>query len=200
MSPKPDVSQERKEQIIQAATTAFAKSGFSKTRMDDIAKESGLSKGSLYLYFKSKDEIFGGILDSFFQREFDLIAKLSENKDMPPREIMRSLTDVIVDDLEKMKFAMPIFFEFWSMSFRKKSVRAIFQAYMRNYINAMLPLVEAGIESGDFREGSAYDYSLAFGSLIEGSLVIWSYDPDNFNLRKLLSNNAEIFLDGLAQR
>lgn len=199
MSPKPDVSHERREQIITAATTAFAKTGFSKTRMEDIARESGLSKGALYLYFKSKDEIFAGILDTFFQREFRMIAELAENQHITPRQKMRQLTEVVLDDLEKMKFAMPIFFEFWSMSFRKKSVRAIFQSYMRNYINLMLPLIEEGIAQGDFRERDPHKIAMAYGAIIEGSLVIWSYDPDSVDLRKLLSNNAEIFLEGLEQ-
>jgi AcrR family transcriptional regulator len=199
MAPKPDVTEERKEQIIQAATTAFARSGFSKTRMDDIAKESGLSKGALYLYFKSKDEIFGGILDTFFQRELKLIAQLADDQSMAPREKMKKLTEIIVEDLDRMKFAMPIFFEFWSMSFRRKSVRAIFQAYMRNFMELMVPLVEDGIASGDFRDVDAYDISLAYGSLIEGSMVIWSYDPEGVDLHALLSKNADIFLAGLAQ-
>ena len=57
MSPKPDVSEERKEQIATAATKIFSEQGFDKARMDDIASEAKLSKGTLYLYFKSKDAI-----------------------------------------------------------------------------------------------------------------------------------------------
>jgi len=56
MSPRPDVSEERKNQILDAAGKVFARLGFQKTRMDDIVEESGLSKGTLYWYFKSKDE------------------------------------------------------------------------------------------------------------------------------------------------
>ena len=81
MSPRPDVSEERKIQIIDAATTVFAKFGFGKTRMEDIAQESGLSKGALYLYFKSKEDLFGDILEKFFHREFKAISALSEDQD-----------------------------------------------------------------------------------------------------------------------
>ena len=197
MSPKPDVSEQRKEQILEAATTAFAKDGFSKTRMDDIAKESGLSKGSLYTYFKSKDEIFRGILDTFFQREFKLISRMAEEGAVPAREKLRRITEVILDDLEQMKFAMPIFFEFWAMTFRRKGVRGIFQAYLRNYISLIQPLFEEGIDSGEFRDLDGHQVAMAFGSLIEGSMVVWSYDPETIDLRELLSSNAEIFLDGL---
>jgi len=195
MSPRPDVSEERKSQIIEAATTVFAKSGFSKTRMEDIAEESGLSKGALYLYFKSKEDLFRGILDNFFHREFKAIIQLSGDVSKTSSEKMMMLSEVIILDLEKMKFAMPIFFEFWSMSFRKKAVRNIFQQYMENYVALVVPIIQDGIDRGDFRHRDAYDISMAFGSLIEGSLVVWSYDPENVDLRTLVNNNSKIFLD-----
>ena len=57
MAPKPDVSEERKQQILEAASEVFSQKGFDNARMEDIAEQTGLSKGSLYLYFKSKDDL-----------------------------------------------------------------------------------------------------------------------------------------------
>ena len=54
MSPRPDVSEERRSQIIELAIQVFVRDGFSKSRMDDVAKESGLSKGLLYWILKVK--------------------------------------------------------------------------------------------------------------------------------------------------
>ena len=53
MAPRPDVSEERRNQILEAATTVFARLGFHRARMDDIVQEARLSKGALYWYFKS---------------------------------------------------------------------------------------------------------------------------------------------------
>ena len=69
MSPRPDVSEERKNQIIAAATKVFSERGFAEARMDDIVAESGLSKGALYWYFDSKDAIIVAILDRVFDWE-----------------------------------------------------------------------------------------------------------------------------------
>ena len=63
MSPRPDVSKERKQQILDAAEDVFTRKGLDNARMDDIAKRTGLSKGSLYWYFKSKDDLIIAILD-----------------------------------------------------------------------------------------------------------------------------------------
>lgn len=67
--PRPDVSEERRSQILDAAVAVFARLGFHQARMDDIVQEAGLSKGALYWYFKSKDEIVMAILSSLFERE-----------------------------------------------------------------------------------------------------------------------------------
>ena len=63
MAPRPDVSKERKSQILTAATKVFTELGFAGARMDDIVAESGLSKGNLYWYFESKDTIIISMLD-----------------------------------------------------------------------------------------------------------------------------------------
>lgn len=54
---------EIKEKIIQAAIESFAQTGFDRTKMEDIAKRLGLSKGTIYLYFKSKEDLFLAICE-----------------------------------------------------------------------------------------------------------------------------------------
>jgi len=49
---------EKRERVLTAATDLFAERGFHRTEMDEIARRAGISKGSLYNYFKSKDELF----------------------------------------------------------------------------------------------------------------------------------------------
>jgi len=53
----PDAGEVRRNQILDAATAVFARLGFERARMDDIVEASGLSKGALYWYFNSKEEI-----------------------------------------------------------------------------------------------------------------------------------------------
>ena len=53
----------RRAEIIDAARTVFARRGFALGIMDEIAKEAGVAKGTLYLYFRSKDEVFKAVLD-----------------------------------------------------------------------------------------------------------------------------------------
>ncbi len=56
-------TQNRRVEIIRAAKKLFAKNGYSPTSMDDIAKNVGIAKPSLYYFFKSKEEIFAAIVE-----------------------------------------------------------------------------------------------------------------------------------------
>jgi TetR/AcrR family fatty acid metabolism transcriptional regulator len=57
------VSEFRRTEIVDAARTVFARRGFAHGIMDEIAKEAGVAKGTLYLYFRSKTEIYRAVLD-----------------------------------------------------------------------------------------------------------------------------------------
>jgi AcrR family transcriptional regulator len=69
MSPKPNVSNQRTAQIIEAATTVFAAKGFDHATMDDIADQAGINKATIYLYFDSKDALIRAVAGALFARE-----------------------------------------------------------------------------------------------------------------------------------
>ena len=54
----------RRQALLDAALTEFAAKGFVAARMEDIARHAGLSKGALYLYFSSKEDLFKALLES----------------------------------------------------------------------------------------------------------------------------------------
>ena len=52
----------RPAEIVEAALEVFAERGFSAARLDDVAARAGISKGTLYLYFPSKEELFKAVV------------------------------------------------------------------------------------------------------------------------------------------
>mgnify|MGYP000429277356 CR=1 FL=1 len=68
MSPKRDVSHERIPQISEAAITVFSRQGFEQSRMEDIGKEAGISKATVYLYFKSKDDLLISLFEDHMEQ------------------------------------------------------------------------------------------------------------------------------------
>jgi TetR/AcrR family transcriptional regulator, repressor for uid operon len=72
---------EVKEKIIQAAITTFSKYGYDKTRMDDIAGNAKISKGTLYLYFESKEKLFYAISENSITELKEQLSKLFSKKE-----------------------------------------------------------------------------------------------------------------------
>jgi AcrR family transcriptional regulator len=73
-----------KEKIIQAAIESFAQTGFDRTKMEDIAKRLGLSKGTIYLYFNSKEDLFLAICEHYLKavRDQQYPAIFSKKEDL----------------------------------------------------------------------------------------------------------------------
>jgi len=196
MSPRPDVSEERRKQIMDAALTVFSSKGFHQARMEDIALEADLSKGALYWYFTSKEEIISSLLTNFFNREFLMIEEWAV-QEVSARALMQNLTSLIVEDLLSIKPFMSILYEFWAMSFRNEQVGDVIRQSMHQYLDLLVPIVQSGIDREEFRNLDAMDVAMAFGALVEGSILLWSYDLDNVDLRAMITNSVTIFLDGI---
>ncbi len=196
MSPKPDVSEERKDQIMNAAEEVFTRKGFDEARMDDIAEETGLSKGTLYLYFKSKDDLITAILDRIFQREF----KAFENLDLSTlsaSEAVWLFTDTVIRDIQLILRLMPIAYEFLALAFRNKVVQTALKLYVNRYMDIFIPIIERGIESGEFRQVDPKEVGIAGGAIMEGTILLWVYDNSLVDPEKHIRSGMKLLLEGL---
>jgi TetR/AcrR family transcriptional regulator, transcriptional repressor of aconitase len=73
-------AQSRRQQIIDAALTCFARRGFHKTTMQDVVRQSGLSPGSIYCHFRSKHDIIVAVVEERHKRESALIERALEKQ------------------------------------------------------------------------------------------------------------------------
>jgi AcrR family transcriptional regulator len=196
MAPRPDVSEERKEQILEAAIEVFARSGFHGARMDDIAKQAGLSKGALYWYFDGKDAIIQGIMDRMFAREFEQMGTFID-ADIPAKDKLERYLELALDDIAHFESLMPIMYEFWAMLLRKKRVKEVLGSYYQSFFDIAIPIIQQGIDNGEFREVSAEDVAVTIGAFIEGMFVLWAAIPDVVVLERHLRAGANLIVESL---
>ena len=196
MSPKPNVSEKRIEQITNAATKVFAEQGFDKARMDDIASEANLSKGTLYLYFKSKDAIITHLLDRLFEREFADLSALA-NTDRPASEKLVVFTNTIVADLQNWSRLIPIMYEFLGRLFRQNVVQQAFKKYMNHYLDIITPIIQEGINAGEFKEKDAQEVAIAIGAIVEGTILLWVYDSKKVDLERHLHAGMALIMEAI---
>jgi len=112
--PKIVDKQAMRERILMAAFSAFVKYGFGKTTMTKIAQEAGIVKGTLYLYFKSKQAIVEQITNNYFSQAIDQFT---------PKKYFQRLNDLL-DHIKKTLLIcdeealfIPIFFEVFGSKF-----------------------------------------------------------------------------------
>jgi len=196
MSPKPDVSEERKDQIMNAAEEVFTRKGFSNARMDDIAEETGLSKGTLYLYYKSKDDLIIAILDRIFQREFRTFENL-DLASMSATDAIWTFTETTSKDVKMMMRLLPITYEFMGLAFRNKFVQKTFKIYLNRYLDILVPIIQHGIDTGEFRPADPKEIAIAMGAVMEGTLLLWVYDNSLVDPEKHIRSGMKLLLEGV---
>ncbi len=199
MTPRPDVSEERKDQILEAATRVFTQRGFDEARMDDIVAEAGLSKGALYWYFESKEALITAIVDRVFDWESAHMREIIASDETAPRKI-EALIEITVQDLGKMKPLMPILFEFWSLSLRKESVNQAIKRYYQRFLDLIEPVIQQGIAAGDFRPMNVSRAAITFVAVFEGTMLMWAYFPDRVEFEEQFKITLDILLQGLAAK
>jgi AcrR family transcriptional regulator len=199
MSPRPDVSEERRNQIIQSAIQVFGRKGFAKTRMEDVASESGLSKGLLYWYFKSKEEIITAIADLLFSGEFRKMQNLSV-EGTTATACLESFLEIFLDDLKAMLKVAPVIYEFYALAFRNATVRRVMQEYLHRFVTILEPIVQHGMDNGEFKPGNARQATIAIGAALEGTLLLWAYAPDIVQPEAQLRLDMALLLKGLETR
>jgi AcrR family transcriptional regulator len=196
VSPRPDVSDERKYQILNAAEQVFTKKGLDLARMDDIAEQTGLSKGTLYLYFKSKDDLIIAILDRIFQGVFKQLAARKDNR-LSAAEAINQFTEEAIRDYKKMLRLMPVAYEFLALAFRNKTVQKALKQYFRRYMHALMPIIQRGIDSGEFRRVDANEVAIAAAAIYEGIVLLWVYDNTLVDMEHHMRSSIRLLLEGI---
>ena len=197
MSPRLDVSEERRAQILEAAMAVFARQGFDQARMDDIAQEAGLSKGALYLYYKSKDAIISAILQFFFSCAIKKLQDFLESEEPPSvREQLLRLNQYYIAEMKWMVSLLPLSFEFYAVAARQKSVRQFLKRYFKDYREVLAALVQRGIDRGEFRPIRAEHVAIAIAALYEGLALLWMVDPHATRWEQTGESSWLLLLDG----
>lgn len=195
--PRPDVSEERIQQIIEAAVAVFAREGFAQARMDDIAKEAGLSKAAIYLYFAGKDAIIAAILKFLFAQEFRLF-KQPTMPDVPISEQLLAMARRAAAALEHIKPFMPIAYEFYAIAGRRRDVRQFLLEYYDVYRQYCRELIQEGITRGEFRATTDADaVAIMILSQFDGLALFWMLDPERIAVKSQVESSMRVILNGL---
>ncbi len=79
----------RPAEILDAAVGVFAEKGFAAARMDDIARRAGVTKGTIYLYFQSKEDVFKALVQGSIGRQIETVTDAMLRYEGTTRDLLR---------------------------------------------------------------------------------------------------------------
>ena len=140
-----------KERVINAAVKIFAKKGFYRTTVEDIAHAAGVAKGTLYLYFKDKESLYLATLEKHFDRAVMVLTEI-ETTDQSAEEKMRNIAAQFIDYMTGLKDAYPVFtFENLHTTGRiMKKIRPLVMPRVVQMTRIISRIVEEGVARGEF--------------------------------------------------
>lgn len=197
MSPKPDVSAERKQQIFAAAVTCFGRQGYHLTKMDDIAAEAGLSKGSLYWYFNSKKALFIGLFREIIG-QFEQVweAVIADENSSATEKIVNTLS-VFRGEFKEFASFFGVMMEAWSQTLHDDDVGELMGEFYQPYVRMMRQIIEQGIANGEFRVTNVEATTLVLLSMFDGVTLAIGMGVFNYDWDALFDAVTEVTLRGL---
>ena len=184
-----------KNQILEAALRVFVKSGFSKTTMDDIVNESGLSKGAIYHHYGSKKELFLALIDYWENYFFKNII----NKDLTNNNPDELLRDITLDVIKAFKSSKHIFLaelEFWSLSNHDLDVRKKTTELYSKLIVLFRSIISKGVNSGLYKNIDLDVAALSVMTSLQGVIWFSIFEKSDISAEKYLNDVIEFIIHG----
>jgi AcrR family transcriptional regulator len=195
MTPRPDVSEERRGQIIEAALARFTRHGYANTTMDHIAAESGLSKGAIYWYFESKDDLFQAAANSVMEElvERSMAAMMGCQT---ATEQLRVGARCLVDLCRDIESYFGLIIEFWTQSERRDEATAFWSDMIRQYHLAVEAIFEAGVQAGEFKPVDTEALSWMIMAAYDGLAAYHMMMPE-IDMERISEGFIEALMEGL---
>ena len=195
MARKPEGDKRR--QILDGAVVVFAQKGYFAARISDIARAAGIADGTIYLYFKNKEDIvvslFGDVLERHLARAVEEIARART-----PREKLLAIARHQLAALSERRDVAILFqteLRQWTLLSRISSHE------LRRYFELLSKIVEDGQKRGDFRKEIPRNVVVrAFFGALDELVTSWILSPTHYNLVDLAEPLTDLFLGGLARR
>ena len=192
----------KREAILKAAQKVFSRKGFNNARIDDVAREAGIGKGTVYEYFASKDDLFFGAFTMFFSQVAELSISDTKLKGEKASDKLTALVNTTSTMFDEMLEYFPLVMECWAASasgdHRQKFADA-FKFIYDTYRGEIIKFINEGKKKGEFR--SKLDtYAVASGLIgaLDGFFLQKWFDPD-FDLEKNSKVFATIVVKGLSK-
>ena len=191
----------KKLDILHAAAKVFAQKGVVNTKMVDIAAEAGIGKGTIYEYYRSKEEIFGDSFRLIFDHMESQLADAIGKTDDPVSKLRKLIQVTLKEFLEHSGDLAGIMLDFWAEGVRTKNddimnVINLEQIYSE-YRIMIADILHDGINKSVFREVDANSLAAIIIGSLDGIMLQWIINKNLVDLDKICEVIIETLLIGI---
>ena len=188
--------EERQSQIMEAAMKVFTQKGYSSARMDDIVKESGLSKGAIYHHFDGKKDIFLSLIEHWETQTFPNFYS-TNGKERTAADTLRDFANEILKVFKNRSYVFHAEVEFWSLSNQDDEVRKRSQELYEKIINLFELVINKGIREKEFMEIDSRMTAIYILSVFQGINWFCIFNDNKLKAENYILDSIEMIIKGL---
>ena len=178
---------------------AFAEQGFAATKVEDVARRAGVSKGLLYLYFKTKEDLFKAVIRSFVSPKIDALAQTIEGTELSAEEFLRGPFLNFAKSLPNSPARILARLMISEGPKHPDLVRWYWENVVSRGLAALRSVIRKGVDSGDFRESALDDFPHILVAPVAFSML-WKilFDQhENLDTDRLIEKHIELVLSSI---
>lgn len=194
---------ERPREICAAALDVFAEKGFAAAKLDEIARRAGVSKGTLYLYFKDKEALFRAVVRSAIAPNIEAVTSAISSLDAPFPEAVRMLLAAFAEREARLPIGAVAKMVVGESRNFPELARVWHDEVASKAIGAIASFIEGAQQRGEVRPGDPRLYAFSImGPMVLGALWRTTLVPAGgqpLDLAALAKRHAETVLSGLLE-
>jgi len=187
--------EDRPQEITAAAFAAFAEKGFTATKVEEVARRAGVSKGLLYLYFKTKEELFKAVIRSVVAPRVDELTRTLDSSDLGAEAFIRGPLLAFMQRLPGSRASIVIRLMISEAPKHPDLVEYYWDKVASRGLAALRQLLERGVASGEFRESAVTELPQLFVAPVMMSIV-WGtvFAERSLDTDKLIETQVDMIL------
>lgn len=187
--------EDRPQEITAAAFAAFAEKGFTATKVEEVARRAGVSKGLLYLYFKTKEELFKAVIRSVVAPRVDELTRTLDSSDLGAEAFIRGPLLAFMQRLPGSRASIVIRLMISEAPKHPDLVDYYWDKVASRGLAALRQLLERGVASGEFRESAVTELPQLFVAPVMMSIV-WGtvFAERSLDTDKLIATQVDMIL------
>ncbi len=191
--------EDRPAEITRAALAAFAEKGYAATKVDEVARRAGVSKGLLYLYFKTKEDLFKAVIRSFLSPRIDALISNIEETELSAEEFLRGPFLEFARGLPKSPAKILVRLMIAEGPKHPDLIAWYWDNVVSRALDALRTLMQRGVDNGEFRESALNEFPQLLVAPVFFTMIFTMVFKQQMNLDtdRFIGAHVEMVLDSI---